>query len=102
MALENIDGYVSKDNLYRLLSNFRISHGLTEKEKDLLREITIAIKDMPNEKNMKHGHLIDLPKALDPSERPVKCSVCGTVTSLYHGYTPRYCSNCGAKYEEED
>lgn len=47
--LENIDGYVSKDNLYRLLSNFRISHVLTEEEKDLIREITIAIKDMPNE-----------------------------------------------------
>ena len=98
MALENIDGYVSKDNLYRLLSNFRMRNVLTEEETDLLRKITAAIKDMPNAKNMKHGHLIDLPKALNPSERPVKCSVCGTVTSLYHGYTPRYCSDCGAKY----
>ena len=100
--IENIDGYVSKDNLYRLLSNFRMRNVLTEEETDLLRKITVAIKDMPNEKNMKHGQLIDLPRALDPSERPVKCSVCGTVTSLYHGYTPRYCSDCGAKYSEED
>lgn len=51
---------------------------------------------------VKHGHLIDLPKALNPSERPVKCSVCGTVTSLYYGYKPRYCSNCGAKFVEEE
>lgn len=51
---------------------------------------------------VKHGHLIDLPKAFDPSERPVKCSVCATVTSLYHGYKPRYCSNCGAKFDEEE
>ena len=51
---------------------------------------------------VKHGYLIDLPKALNPSERPVKCSVCGIVTSLYYGYKPRYCSNCGAKFVEEE
>ena len=49
MALENIDGYVSKDSLYRLLSNYRMAHVLTRNEEDLLREITVAIKDMPNE-----------------------------------------------------
>ena len=47
--LENIDGYVSKDNLYRLLSNIRMRNVLTEKEQDLLRKILVAIKDMPNE-----------------------------------------------------
>jgi len=49
MALENIDGYVSKDSLYRLLSNYRMAHVPTGNEEDLLREITVAIKDMPNE-----------------------------------------------------
>lgn len=110
--IENIDSYVSKDSLYRLLSNYRMTNVLTDREKDILKDITIAIKDMPNEKEerndlmgleiVKHGHLIDLPKALNPSERPVKCSVCGIVTSLYYGYKPRYCSNCGAKFVEEE
>lgn len=102
--IENIDGYVSKDSLYRLLSNYRRTHVLTEKERSIVHDIIVAIKDMPNEETeiVKHGHLIDLPRALDPSERPVKCSVCGTVTSLYHGYKPRYCSNCGAKFVEEE
>ena len=114
-GLENIDGYVSKDSLYRLLSNYRMTNVLTDRERSILEEITMAIKDMPNEYKeeeettledeteiVKHGHLIDLPKAFDPSERPVKCSVCATVTSLYHGYKPRYCSNCGAKFDEEE
>lgn len=99
--LENIDGYVSKDSLYRLLSNYRMTHVLTDKEQNMLVKIAIAIKDMPNEGEeiVKHGYLIDRPKALDPSERPVMCSVCKSVTSLYHGYKPRYCSNCGAKLD---
>ncbi len=97
--LENIDGYVSKDSLYRLLSTYRMTNILTDREISILDEITVAIKDMPNEGEeiVKHGYLIDLPKALDPSERPVRCSVCKSVTSLYHGYKPRYCSKCGAK-----
>ena len=99
--LENIDGYVSKDSLYRLLSNYRMTHVLTDNESNILVKIAIAIKDMPNEGEevVKHGDLIDLPKALDLSERPVKCSVCASVTSLYHGYKPRYCSDCGAKLD---
>lgn len=47
--LENIDGYVSKDSLYRMLSNFRIMNMLTEREEDMIREIVITIKNMPNE-----------------------------------------------------
>ena len=47
--LENIDGYVSKDSLYRLLSRFRTMNILTEHEKDMLRQLTIEIKNMPNE-----------------------------------------------------
>lgn len=48
--LENIDGYVSKDSLYRLLATYRMTHVLTDKEQELLVKIAIAIKDMPNEK----------------------------------------------------
>ena len=48
--LENIDGYVSKDNLYRLLATYRRTNVLTDKEQELLVKIAIAIKDMPNEK----------------------------------------------------
>lgn len=100
--LENIDGYVSKDNLYRLLSTYRMTNILTDREISILGEITVAIKDMPNEGEeiVKHGHLIDLPKALDPNERPVMCSNCKFVTSLYHGYKPKCCSNCGCKFDE--
>lgn len=99
--LENIDGYVSKDNLYRLLSTYRRTNILTDRERSIIHDIIIAIKDMPNEGEeiVKHGHLIDLPKALDPNEQPVMCSVCKSVTSLYHGYKPRYCSDCGAKFD---
>lgn len=97
--LENIDGYVSKDSLYRLLSTYRMTNILTDREISILDEITVAIKDMPNKKEeTTTGHLINLPKALNPSERPVMCSACNSVTSLYHGYKPRYCSECGAKF----
>ena len=51
---ENIDGYVSKDNLYRLLSTYRMTHMLTDKEQELLVKIAIEIKDMPNEKEYNH------------------------------------------------
>jgi len=47
--LENIDGYVSKDSLYRMLSNFRKKNLLTEHEQDMLSEISEEIKNMPNE-----------------------------------------------------
>lgn len=47
--LENIDGYVSKDNLYRILSTYRMTHVLTDNEKNILSELVTAIKDMPNE-----------------------------------------------------
>lgn len=47
--LENIDGYVSKDNLYRLLSTYRKTHVLTDNEKNILSDLSVAIKDMPNE-----------------------------------------------------
>ena len=53
--LENIDGYVSKDSLYRLLSNYRMTHVLTDSEQNMLVKIAIAIKDMPNEKEDSHG-----------------------------------------------
>ena len=48
--IENIDGYVSKDSLYRLLSNYRMTHVLTEKERSIVHDIIVAITDMPNEK----------------------------------------------------
>lgn len=54
------------------------------------------------EGTVRHGKWIELPKALDPSERPVRCSVCNTVMSFYHGYTARYCSACGAKMDLEE
>ena len=74
---------------------------------DMIKSLPVTVKGdlettLEGEEIVKHGHLIDLPRALDPSERPVKCSVCETVTSLYHGYKPRYCSNCGAKFDEEN
>ena len=47
--LENIDGYVSKDSLYRMLSRFRTMNILTEHEQDMLRQISEEIKNMPNE-----------------------------------------------------
>ena len=47
--LENIDGYVSKDSLYRMLSNFRTMNMLTEREQDMIRQLALKIKDMPNE-----------------------------------------------------
>jgi len=47
---ENIDGYVSKDNLYRMLSRFRMKHLLSEREQNILLEISKEIKNMPNEK----------------------------------------------------
>lgn len=58
--------------------------------------------DLVTNLDIRHAHLINLPKALDPNEQPVMCSVCKSVTSLYHGYKPKYCSNCGCKFDEEE
>lgn len=81
--------YVTKNMVYEYL-------------KSAFTKAEIQVKTIPQKKKaelVKHGHLINLPKALDPSERPVMCSVCKSVTSLYHGYKPRYCSNCGIKFD---
>lgn len=81
--------YVTKNMVYEYL-------------KSAFTKAEIQVKTIPQKKKaelVKHGHLINLPKALDPSEQPVMCSVCESVTSLYHGYKPRYCSNCGTKFD---
>lgn len=81
--------YVTKNMVYEYL-------------KSSFPKAEIQVKTIPQKKKaelVKHGHLINLPKALDPSEQPVMCSVCESVTSLYHGYKPRYCANCGAKLD---
>jgi hypothetical protein len=50
MDEENIDGYVSKDNIYRLIATqFLFDPTLTDHERELIVKIGIAIKDMPNE-----------------------------------------------------
>lgn len=50
MDEESIDGYVSKDNIYRLISTqFLFDPTLTDHERELIVKIGIAIKDMPNE-----------------------------------------------------
>ena len=75
---------------------------VTEYLKSAFTRAEIQVKTISQKKKselVKHGHLINLPKALDPSEQPVMCSVCKSVTSLYHGYKPRYCANCGAKLD---
>lgn len=50
MDEESIDGYVSKDNIYRLIATqFLFDPTLTDHERELIVKIGIAIKDMPNE-----------------------------------------------------
>lgn len=52
MDEESIDGYVSKDNIYRLIATqFLFDSTLTNHERELIVKIGIAIKDMPNEIN---------------------------------------------------
>ena len=60
-----------------------------------------AINEAPTiEPEERHGLWIKLPPALNPSERPHKCSECGHVLSFYGAYPKAcYCPNCGAKMD---
>lgn len=49
--LENIDGYVSKDSLYRLLSTYRMTNILTDREASIVEsrkaaEMLQAMKEL--------------------------------------------------------
>lgn len=87
MILENIDGYVSKDSLYRLLSNFRMRNILTEKEEDLLGKITVAIKDMRNEIDPKEKQMVGVTVLADLHRIREECKY---IQHRDHGR----CTNC--------
>lgn len=47
---------------------------------------------------VRHGRWIELPKALNPDEKPCKCSACGHCLSFYNHYPKsKFCPNCGAQ-----
>ena len=49
---------------------------------------------------VKHGHWVELPKALNPNELPCQCSNCKHVVSFYYGYPKsKFCDECGAKMD---
>ena len=48
----------------------------------------------------KIAYWIELPRALNPEERPCKCSDCGHILSFYGTYPKsNFCPNCGAQME---
>lgn len=49
-----------------------------------------------------HAQWIELPKALNPNEKPCKCSHCEHVLSFMNNYPKsKYCDNCGARMDGE-
>lgn len=49
---------------------------------------------------VKHGHWVELPKALNPNELPCQCSNCKHVVSFYYGYPKsKFCDECSAKMD---
>lgn len=61
-----------------------------------------AIDEMPtvDAQPVKHGHWIELPKALNRDENPCQCSNCKHVISFYYGYPKsKFCDECGAKMD---
>lgn len=64
-----------------------------------------AIDEMPtiDAQPVKHGHWVELPKALNPNETPCQCSNCKHVISFYYGYPKsKFCDECGAKMDGGD
>lgn len=63
------------------------------------------IEDAPtiDAQPVKHGHWVELPKALNPNETPCQCSNCKHVISFYYGYPKsKFCDECGAKMDGGD
>lgn len=49
---------------------------------------------------VKHGHWVELPKALNSNENPCQCSNCKHVVSFYYGYPKsKFCDECGSKMD---
>ena len=52
--LENIDGYITKDDLYRMISHFRTSFKITSEQ---AKELCEAVKALPNRAVHQPTHL---------------------------------------------
>ena len=93
--MDNIDGLITKDDVYRLLSDFRIYIPA-----DIRHQITEKVKALPSVdvQEVKHGRWI-----LDKEGTELVCSVCGGFAPLnyfkYHRVRAEYCPNCGTKID---
>lgn len=95
--MKNIDGYVTKDSLYRLLSNMRMSWEIVDDK--TLSKVAQAVADMkPVEAQpVKHGRWVvtSEPCATTPV---MHCSNCENNTN----YKFNYCPNCGYYMKDGD
>lgn len=76
---------------------------ILEERKD---ELTKLIKDMPNEKNMKHGKWVEESRKADGIfdlyQTFIICSICGNEHYYGTGDKPNFCDKCGAKMDSEE
>lgn len=97
--MKNIDGYVTKDSLYRLLSNMRMNREIDDNASSKVAQAVADMKPV-DAQPVKHGrwikHRIYDPKSiLHGAVKDTTCSVCGKSTP----YNTEYCQNCGARMD---
>ena len=87
--MDNIDGLITKDNVYRIISGHKMYIG-----EAVAQAMGAIVRDMPNVEAapIKHGWWV--PHKITASS---KCSECRRV---FADETP-YCPNCGARMESD-
>ena len=104
--MKDIDGYVTKDNLYRLIS--QISRSVDFVVDDMTCSIIVrAISDMPKEnvQSVKNGYWEEVTDYGGWGDIHYRCSVCGEEWYLEDGKPKdnnmNFCPRCGAKMDAE-
>ena len=98
--MKDIDGYVTKDDLYRLISRIKRNPDVVVDD-ETCHIIVVAISNMPSTdvQPIKQGYWIwDSSPILGNPYGSYRCSECGNRMKFMESY----CSGCGAKMVEEN
>lgn len=104
--MKDIDGYVTKDDLYRLISRIKYRPDIVV-DNTTCNIIIEAISDMPKAdvQPLKHGRWIDRTEWFGRIGKcQYECSVCGYMRegkpqSRYDGKGGKFCDECSAKMD---
>lgn len=95
--MKDIDGYVTKDNLYRLISRIKYNPDIVV-DNTTCNIIIEAISDMPKEdvEPVRYAHWVE---CIVRGSRALCCSDCGSDSGTLYPYDT--CPNCGARMKQE-